>query len=160
MALIIDINTDELENAVQIARQANAALTEVAELLNSIVIHNDWQCTTRDRINDNTSRNRQQSMQLQNDAEALYNSINYASQEFQAAERTIASSFDAVDGLISGFLSHTPSLSGNTIGLVGKVAQQLGGAGLMHKTPPYDSSVNVIGFADIAKGVAEGLAKE
>ena len=70
--MIIDLNTEQLQSAVQIARSANAALTEAASLLNSVVVHNDWQCPERSEINDNTVRNRSQSLTLQADAERRY----------------------------------------------------------------------------------------
>lgn len=110
MAMIIDLNTDELQSAVQIARRTNEFLTEAANLLNSVVVHNDWQCPERYEINNNTTRNRTQALTLQADAENLYNNINYASEQFLAAEQEIYRSFDTVDGPIASFLSQTPSV--------------------------------------------------
>ena len=56
MAFIVDIDTEELKRAAAIARRANEAITEAMNLLNRIVVHNDWECAERDAINDNTIR--------------------------------------------------------------------------------------------------------
>lgn len=107
--MIIDINTEQLQTAVQIARSANEALTDAATLLNSVVIHTDWQCPERSEINNNTSRNRSQALALQADAERLYSNICYAADAFLAAEQQVSSSFNTVDGPIASFLSKTPA---------------------------------------------------
>jgi len=108
--MTIDLNTEQLQNAVQIARSANAALTEAANLLNSVVIHNDWQCPERSEINDNTARNRSQSLTLQADAERLYNNICYAADMFLGAEQEVSNSFNAVDSPIASFLAKVPGM--------------------------------------------------
>ena len=105
---MIDLNTDQLQTAVQIARSANAAISDAANLLNSVVSHNDWQCPERSEINDNTSRNRSQILTLQTDAERLYNNICFAAEQFLAAEQELASSFNNVDAPIASFLSKVP----------------------------------------------------
>lgn len=107
--MIIDLNTEQLQTAVQIARSANAAISDAASLLNSVVIHTDWQCPERTEINENTANNRSQALTLQADAERLYSNIFYAAEAFLAAEQEIASSFSAVDSPISSFLSMTPA---------------------------------------------------
>lgn len=112
--MIIDLNTDQLQSAVQIARSANAAITDAANLLNSVVVHNDWQCPERTEINDNTTRNRGQSLTLQADAERLYNNICYAAEQFLAAEQEVSNSFNAVDSPIASFLSKVPGTWGTT----------------------------------------------
>lgn len=105
MSWFIDVNTEELQSAVQIARRANETISQVAALLNSVVIHNDWQCPERSEINSNTSRNRTDSLTMQTDAESLYNAILFASQSFLEAEGQLARSFDSVDSLIGQYLS-------------------------------------------------------
>lgn len=107
--MLIDINTDQLQSAVQAARAANEAISDAANLLSSVVVHTDWQCPERSEINDNTVRNRSQALTLQADAEKLYNNICYAAEAFLAAEQQISSSFNTVDGPIASFLSQTPA---------------------------------------------------
>ena len=107
--MIIDMNTEQLQTAVQIARSANEALSDAASLLNSVVIHTDWQCPEGSEINDNTARNRSQALTLQADAERLYNNICYAAEVFLAAEQEVAASFNTVDSPIASFLSKTPA---------------------------------------------------
>lgn len=112
MASLIDIKTDELQQAVAIARQANASLTEAANLLNSVIIHNDWQCPERSEINDNTQRNRTESLRLQADGENFYKTILSVTEDFLAAEQELNRRIDGVDSLISDFLSSVPSSGG------------------------------------------------
>lgn len=109
MASLIDINTEELQQYVQLARQANEALTGAASLLNSVVEHNDWQCPEREAINQNTTRNRTDSMRLQQDAENFYKAVVLASEDFLAAENEVNQSINSVDEMISRFLSLVPS---------------------------------------------------
>lgn len=109
MASLIDINTEELQQYVQIARQANEALTQAASLLNSVVEHNDWQCPEREAINQNTARNRADSMRLQEDAEKFYTAIVQASEDFLRAESEVNQNINGVDELIARFLSLVPS---------------------------------------------------
>ena len=111
MSWFIDVNTEELQSAVQIARRANETITQVAALLNSVVIHNDWQCPERSEINSNTIRNRADSLTMQTDAENLYNAILFASERFLEAESQLARSFDSVDGLIGQYLSVVQTVS-------------------------------------------------
>lgn len=107
--MIIDINTEQLQSAVQIARAANEAISDAASLLNSVVIHTDWQCPERTEINDNTARNRSQALTLQADAERLYSNICCCADLFLAAEQEVSASFNAVDSPIASFLSKTPA---------------------------------------------------
>ena len=107
--MLIDLNTDELQQIVQIARNANEALSDAANLLNSIAIHNDWQCPERTEINRNTNQYRTQSLQIQTDAESLYKNIIYAAERFQQEEQELIKSFASVDEPIARFLSQTPS---------------------------------------------------
>lgn len=109
--MIIDLNTEQLQTAVQIARSANEAITDAASLLNSVVIHTDWQCPERSEINNNTASNRSQALTLQADAERLYSNICYAAEQFLAAEQEVSNSFDAVDTPIAGFLSKVPAVN-------------------------------------------------
>ena len=151
MALIIDLNTDELQNVVQVARQANNALTDAAALLNSIVVHTDWQCTTRDQINQNTLRNRSESLRLQADAENLYNNILYALEQFLAAEQAINASFDDVDNPIAGFLSRTPAHASDAGGK-GNIMDSA--VDLLRKANGgVKKALDVVSFGDIAEGL-------
>lgn len=158
---MIDLNTEQLQTAVQIARNANAAITDAASLLNSVVVHNDWQCPERSEINQNTSNNRSAILTLQADAERLYNNICYAADRFLEAEQELSNSFSAVDSPIASFLSTIPNMftGGTTINEpIGQapakefsntawdIAQQVGGgmASTMKKT------LDVVSFENIS----------
>ena len=150
---MIDMNTQQLQAAVQAARAANEAISDAARLLNSVVVHTDWQCPERSEINENTTRNRSQALTLQADAERLYNNINYAAEAFLAAEQQISSSFNTVDGPIASFLSQTPdsAVSEHAWGAARKVLQNAGGGVLGN----LKKSTDVVQFgtiADILKG--------
>ena len=109
MAMMIDINTDSLRNAVDIARRANESLTEAMNLLNQVVIHEDWGCPERDSINHNTITNREAGQKLQAHANDFYNNIAAVTDEFLAAEETINQAINTLDGPLSQFLSLVPS---------------------------------------------------
>ena len=149
--MYLDLNTDQLQSAVQLARAANEAITDAASLLNSVVVHTDWQCPERTEINNNTTRNRSQALTLQTDAERLYNSICYASEMFLAAEQEVANSFNTVDGPIASFLSKTPAVSTSGVGNhAWNIAQNVLDAG---KSP--SKQMDVVKFetiADLLKG--------
>ena len=106
--MMIDINTDQLQSLVQVARAANMAITDAAQLLNTVVAHNDWQCPERTEINNGLISNRTQSLALQTDAERLYTNSCYAAEQFLAAEQEILAKFDTVDGPIASFLALAP----------------------------------------------------
>lgn len=112
MAQMIDIITDELEQFVQMSKQANAAITDAAQLLQAITVHTDWQCPQRDMIIDNTNRNRADSLHLMEHAERYYQSILQASEEFKTLEGQIDTHINVVDGLLGDFLSRVPSGGG------------------------------------------------
>ena len=150
---MIDLNTQQLQAAVQAARAANEAISDAANLLNSVVVHTDWQCPERSEINENTSRNRSQALTLQADAERLYNNINYAAEAFLAAEQQVSSSFNTVDGPIASFLSQTPvgAVSEHAWGTAQKVLQNAGGGLLGNLKKSTD--VGQFGtIADMLKG--------
>ena len=140
--MLIDMNTDELQNAVQIARQANAQISDAAGLLNSVVIHSDWQCPERSEINNNTSRNRSESLRLQTDAENLFNQISYACEQFLTAEQELNRAFAEVDGPIGAFLSRVSGGGG------GHAFGGQSGSGGGHS---FDKN----SFADVARSTLE-----
>lgn len=127
MAIMIDLNTDELRSSVEIARKTNELISEAAQHLNSVVIHNDWVCPTRETINANTSANRKAALTMQTDAEKFYASIQQATEQFLEAEQQISRMFDAVDAPISQFLSLTPSAVSSETGKMAKNALSTAG---------------------------------
>ena len=111
MAVLLDVNTDELKTAVSIARKANEQLTDAMEALNRIVIHTDWECAERDDMNENTSRNRRDIGNIQENCETLYSNICYAADCFCNLEQEVASSFGTIEGPLSSFISLIPQNS-------------------------------------------------
>lgn len=109
MAVMIELDTDELRNAVSIAAKANEQLSEAMELLNAVAVHNDWTCPERNAINSNTIQNRARAESLRSDAQNFYNMIKYSADRFQELESEINSSFSNVDSALGSFLSLVPS---------------------------------------------------
>ena len=105
---ILDINTDELKSAVTVAKSANEEITAAMDLLNKIVIHNDWACPQRETINNNTINNRQTAKNIQECANAFYLAIEKASVEFEKTEQEIIRLTNQVDSLIASVASVVP----------------------------------------------------
>lgn len=107
----LDIDTDILRDSVITAEQTNASISEALTLLNQIVIHNDWQCPERYRINENTMANRQTVQEIQNHTSSFYQAVKQASQRFDEAEQTNISRVNQVDGLLSQMLTIVPGIT-------------------------------------------------
>lgn len=140
--MIIDINTDQLQSVVHMARVANEAISDAANLLNSVVAHDDWQCPERNEINSGITQNRSLGLALQTDAEHLYANISYATDCFLAAEQEICGSFQSVDGPIASFLSQVP----NTWANPNLFAHNVANGGIVHAS------------AEALKGAGGGVA--
>lgn len=114
--MLIDLNTDELQAAANAANQTNNMLMEAMNLLNQVVVHNDWACPERHAINDNTVQNRSLVQKLQGDAQNFYNTIAQVTELFLEAEQQINQSFGQVEAPLASFLSLIPdniSTAGN-----------------------------------------------
>lgn len=154
MAFYIDLDTEELRSAVSIARSTNQSLTEAMELLNAVVVHDDWGCAERNAINENTVRNRSLIQSLQSDAESFYYSISYALEQFTQAEQNLNQSFGNVDGPIGQFLSLVPAdtLAVGTAGTSsGSVSETLSALGSTMKDTlgGLKNAVDTCSFSDI-----------
>lgn len=150
MSSYIDINTDELEEYVKIARRANEAISSVAELLNSIAVHNDWECTARNTIIDNTNRFRSDSIKLQADANNYYTAIIAASSKFIEKEQALTNRINDVDGIISSFLSKTSnSGGGGGHSFAGSTAKQ----SISKKSGGSSLFGNTVNFGDFASSL-------
>lgn len=108
MAFIVDIDTDELKQAASIARNANEAITDAMNILNSIVVHNDWECRARDAINNKTIENKNEARYIQQCAEQFYQNVDMSANLFREAEQELQQSFEAVEGPLGTFLSLVP----------------------------------------------------
>lgn len=97
-----------IEAAAAIARRANEAITEAMNLLNRIVVHNDWECAERDAINDNTIRNKNDARYIQQCAEQFYRNVEMSADLFRQAEQELRQSFETVEGPLGTFLSLVP----------------------------------------------------
>lgn len=112
--MIIDLETDVLRETTETAKRANENIDRAVELLNQVVIHNEWGCSERDEINNYTISNRRLIQELQSKAGAFYNSLCESLVQFEEAEKETATSFQGVDGEIAGVLSMTPGVISDT----------------------------------------------
>lgn len=111
---MLDIDTDVLRSCVAIAQQANEAVSEACNLLNQVVVHNDWACVERMQINENTVNNRQKALTLQSSASAFYAAVAQASARFDETEQENVNRVNQVEGLLSQMISVVPGISGGT----------------------------------------------
>ncbi len=111
MAVILKLDTDLLRSTVSVAQQTNEAITEAANLLNQVVIHNDWECVERTQINNNTLANKQTAKDIQDKTSAFYNAISTASSRFDEAEQNTVSRGNSLDEIIGTVVNVVPGIS-------------------------------------------------
>lgn len=97
---ILDIDTDILRQSVATAKRTNDAITEAMNLLNQVVIHNDWKCQERVRINDHTVENRTLAQTIQGWSSNFYNAIEQTSQLFDESEQEAIRETNSLDEVI------------------------------------------------------------
>ena len=97
---ILDINTDVLRQSVSTAKRTNDAITDAMNYLNQVVIHNDWMCKERYRINDHTVENSTLAQTIQSWSSGFYNAIENASQLFDETEQEAIRETNTLDELI------------------------------------------------------------
>lgn len=115
MATYLEIDTDLLRSTVASAEQTNMQISDAVNLLNRIVVHEDWLCEERYAINNNTVKNQNTASKIQANSTAFYNAIKQASQDFDAEEQNQISGINGVDELISRILNVVPNvISGAT----------------------------------------------
>lgn len=116
---VLNIDTSVLRSSVSVAEQANGALTEAAELLNAIIVHEDWICTERDRIKEMTLANKEKARELQNHGTAFYSAVKTASEKFDATEQESCRRINGVDDIISKISTVVPQISESVHGIAG-----------------------------------------
>lgn len=109
---ILDIDTDLLRQCVNTARQSNEAITDACNLLNQVVVHNDWQCQERWKINENTVSNRQEAQRIQQNSSAFYQAIAQSSARFDEAEQSTISHVSQVESLLAQIMTVVPGIGG------------------------------------------------
>ena len=111
---LIDLDTDQLRGAVSTAEVTNEAISEAVDLLERIVIHNDWICKERDAINNNTRANQQTSRVIQERSAAFYKAIKFASDLFDETEQADVAKLNRVDEAIARVATVTQGSFGDT----------------------------------------------
>lgn len=105
---ILEIDTDILRQTVSTAKQTNDAITEALNLLNQVVIHNDWKCIERNTINNHTIENRTQAQTIQGWSSGFYGAIEQSSNLFDEAEQFSISQTNTLDDIIGQIATIVP----------------------------------------------------
>lgn len=112
----LNIDTSILRSSVSVAQQANEAISEAANLLNAITVHDDWICTERDRIKEMTLSNKQKAQQIQERSSSFYSAIQTASERFDSTEQDSCHRIQGIDDIIGRITTIVPKISENVHG--------------------------------------------
>ena len=110
--MIIDLDIEQLRQLCSSLSSACDELQDASRLLQRTQEHNNWGCSERVTINENSSEIRAAAMQLQQGGAAFSTAVVSTVDQFEAAEREISAMFGEVDGLLAGLLSAGPASSG------------------------------------------------
>ncbi len=110
--MILDLDTDVLRSSVSVAERANEEITNAMNLLNQIVVHDDWICPDRETLKSKTLENRALIQKLQNDSSSFYKAIHHSSARFDETEQTCIQRTNQVDSLIAQIKNVVPGLTG------------------------------------------------
>lgn len=114
--IVLNIDTSILRSSVSVAEQANTAITEASNLLNSITVHDDWVCRERDRIKEMTLSNRQNAQQIQERSSSFYSAIKTASEKFDTTEQDSCRRINGVDDSIGKITTVVPKITESIFG--------------------------------------------
>ena len=112
---LLQLDTDSLRSVVSAAKQANAAIEEAANLLNSIVEHNDWECSERATIINYTRENKRQINTLEENAGSYYNAVNRAADRFEEEEQRHIAAQGSVDSILASIHNVVPNAGGISV---------------------------------------------
>lgn len=122
MSIFLEIDTDLLRSTVASAEQTNMQITEAVNLLNRIVVHNDWLCEERNAINNNTINNQNTASRIQANSTAFYNAIKQSSEEFDAEEQNQILGINGVDDLLARVLNVVPNFISGETGIASNIS--------------------------------------
>lgn len=114
--IVLNIDTSILRSSVSVAEQANTAITEASNLLNSITVHDDWVCRERDKIKEMTLSNRQNAQQIQERSSSFYSAIKTASEKFDTTEQDNCRRINGVDDSIGKITTVVPKITESIFG--------------------------------------------
>lgn len=114
--IVLNIDTSILRSSVSVAEQANTAITEASNLLNSITVHDDWVCRERDKIKEMTLSNRQNAQQIQERSSSFYLAIKTASEKFDTTEQDSCRRINGVDDSIGKITTVVPKITESIFG--------------------------------------------
>lgn len=114
--IVLNIDTSILRSSVNVAEQANTAITEASNLLNSITVHDDWVCRERDKIKEMTLSNRQNAHQIQERSSSFYSAIKTASEKFDTTEQDSCRRINGLDDSIGKITTVVPKITESIFG--------------------------------------------
>lgn len=114
--IVLNIDTSILRSSVSVAEQANTAITEASNLLNSITVHDDWVCRERDKIKEMTLSNGQNAQQIQERSSSFYSAIKTASEKFDTTEQDSCRRINGVDDSIGKITTVVPKITESIFG--------------------------------------------
>lgn len=114
--IVLNIDTSILRSSVSVAEQANTAITEASNLLNSITVHDDWVCRERDKIKEMTLSNRQNAHQIQERSSSFYSAIKTASEKFDTTEQDSCRRINGLDDSIGKITTVVPKITESIFG--------------------------------------------
>ncbi len=126
MANFLQIDTDLLRQVVQIASQANDAITNAMNIINRVTEHNDWICSERETINEYARRNRQDIGVLQSNANNFYQAVKTSSEKFDSKEQELVQISNKIDDIIGKAIVKVNPISPVSSSTVGSASATIG----------------------------------
>lgn len=102
---MLSIDTTLLKQLVNAVQTSNNTIHEATELLNQVVVHNDWGCSERNQINEFTLQNKNMVKELQEENDNFLRVMNEVLDEFERVEAELPNMFDSVDRVIGEIIS-------------------------------------------------------
>ena len=111
----LQLDTDILRSAVSSAQNASEMINDAMILLNSIAIHDDWECKERNTITNYTLQNRAKIGEIDEKARVFYDRINQAANRFEEEEQRQITAQESVESIIAQI--HNVAVGGSSGGI-------------------------------------------
>ena len=160
METYFDINTDTLTNIATEAVSASSAVKDCADMLNSLLLHDDWVCKEKEVINNNITQIKTDSIQLSEAFESFSSAVKNTAQHYvdmvndeqkdildinQALAALYASDLSSVDPVIT--------TGASTASFIDSACTIPGSAVDCNTIFNLNNSIQVVNYNDIAQAV-------
>ena len=102
----VNLDTERLQDMMNILQEANNSIDSAAEKLLSITTHNGWACKERYTINDYVLENRNLAKTLQSDCTRFCRAAKGVADDFVETESGISHMFSSVEGALAQILAN------------------------------------------------------